>query len=1180
MSKHVTRGLLYYLALLLLYLSAISIPGCGSSTVGTPGISDADVSARGLASTLVAEQAGFTLYQYDTSGQFGGTAHYQLQLQEERDLVKLQVFATADQLKCTLLELRYDATQLSPQLCSPQEWPATPELLKLAVLDRPGRVYYGAVLPQPQTAPGVSGAFALCTIEFLRDGGRSISATPELDGANPNDQVQDMLLDPVSGQLTYHYANTGDYDQNSEVNIADLVPVGVHFGASSTETGGFALEDVCSVVDGDSNGVINIADITPLGMHWGHLVQEWRLYGGAEADYPADEADDNGSAALLGTLIVTAYSGDTASERLAYDELVAGAAGYGGECCWLRPFDGETEGLASNCLNLPQGDRTPPVWTHDPGGVGILRVVPLDGGARLQWGEATDADSPPVTYVIYYNPGASVDFGTATRLELAVSVPPDPAVDQQEEISGLDNGVEYAFAVRAQDAASPPNEDSNANVLTCTPAALQQLPDTVTQATTINGPAQLPNGGTCDVATEGELRIRGDLEIAGTLEGHAHYLQLVVEGNLLVSGSILHTPPDQVPPPSDGNAGSLNILVHGNVEFTDTSHVSTNGNFYLVDDPESFISPEDAATDVDQGDIGQFPYTLAPHLPHETGAAKAADTVLARQVSQTQYYGPPTYYYVSGDWGKVPTPPPGTRRIVYRIYPVAGYLSFQDFSIEASKGRDGADAIGGCSPVGGDGQDCPFRLRINCGRAMTFNNVTIKLGDGGDGGMAVTDTDCDPGVAKGGKGGKPNNRFLFTAGQSINIVGSFNFNPGNGGKGGDATAFGANKAPGCIAESGGDALAFGGDGGEVPRWGVSTRGNVGGASSMNLGEAKGGKGGDGTASAGDGGADTCVPGAKGGDGGTAVAEGGRGGKSTFTNGGSGAAGGGARGGDGGSTIASGGDGGDGNSCGKLPGGDGGDGGYAIATAGDGGIASGAGPSTNGEQGGADAQAGDGGDGGDGWGPGVGGKGGLASATGNPANAEDGDPGTDGMWDFAAFSHHQIVMTDLPHDPSVPISPIPGGLFPLPIYDMNAGGEVVGNLLIELTPLEPGAGFEIINWDLAGHPGGPTVLRMMGRCLMRIDKSKAVYGSGSSPPWVGLEYSQYYTACDFSSDFVRGQFSFAMEPLNDFIIPGNDAYVPISTEFYVEPTGGEWDNCDITCGASCITEVIEITIIDP
>jgi hypothetical protein len=69
------------------------------------------------------------------------------------------------------------------------------------------------------------------------------------------------------------YRNAGDYDQNGEVNIADITPVGVHFRKTSSADDW----DVARMADGDGNGEINIADITPIGANFRNSLEGYLL---------------------------------------------------------------------------------------------------------------------------------------------------------------------------------------------------------------------------------------------------------------------------------------------------------------------------------------------------------------------------------------------------------------------------------------------------------------------------------------------------------------------------------------------------------------------------------------------------------------------------------------------------------------------------------------------------------------------------------------------------------------------------------------------------------------------------------------------------------------------------------------------------------------------------------------
>jgi hypothetical protein len=98
-------------------------------------------------------------------------------------------------------------------------------------------------------------------------------------------EVSDLLLegsDAAGWQLSWSYLSTGDYDFNSEVNIADLTPIGVHYRARYGGPGWAAADRA----DGDRNGEVNIADITPIGINYGTALAGYNIYGGAVAEGP------------------------------------------------------------------------------------------------------------------------------------------------------------------------------------------------------------------------------------------------------------------------------------------------------------------------------------------------------------------------------------------------------------------------------------------------------------------------------------------------------------------------------------------------------------------------------------------------------------------------------------------------------------------------------------------------------------------------------------------------------------------------------------------------------------------------------------------------------------------------------------------------------------------------------
>ncbi|MCH7471596.1 hypothetical protein IIA79_01395 [bacterium] len=124
------------------------------------------------------------------------------------------------------------------------------------------------------------------------------ASVPPLEEHN---RVTDLvLLDDGAGgySLEWSYVNTGDYDLNSEVNIADLTPIGQHFGATSAD----ANWDRAWVADGDGNGEVNVADVTPIGQNFlatvgGYVVDGSYLANGpwerlGTAHFPTDTEED------------------------------------------------------------------------------------------------------------------------------------------------------------------------------------------------------------------------------------------------------------------------------------------------------------------------------------------------------------------------------------------------------------------------------------------------------------------------------------------------------------------------------------------------------------------------------------------------------------------------------------------------------------------------------------------------------------------------------------------------------------------------------------------------------------------------------------------------------------------------------------------------------------------------
>ncbi|HVU09000.1 MAG TPA: hypothetical protein VHG89_10695 [Verrucomicrobiae bacterium] len=123
-------------------------------------------------------------------------------------------------------------------------------------------------------------------------------------------------------------------------------------------------------------------------------------------------------------------------------------------------------------------DALPPVWdstaatdpTPPAPRVGVQEVVAGNGSATVYWDVARD-QTGPVYYNIYYSTGGTVNFVTATKLShVAPDIPANynyptgtgPGVYPYcYTVKGLQNGMTYAFAIRAEDSCLPAHEDTN-----------------------------------------------------------------------------------------------------------------------------------------------------------------------------------------------------------------------------------------------------------------------------------------------------------------------------------------------------------------------------------------------------------------------------------------------------------------------------------------------------------------------------------------------------------------------------------------------------------------------------------------------------------------------------------------------------------------------------------------------
>jgi len=227
-----------------------------------------------------------------------------------------------------------------------------------------------------QPAPEVDSALfeqlkAELTKQLIGRGEERIATAAPSGSAN---SVRDLMLtvhEDESATLSWRYLNTGDYDQNGEVNVSDLTPIAVNFLAQSPTPAGtwmqileqttsgyaslFDADSAVSAVDGDRNGEINVSDVTPIGQNFGARLAGYYIFASNNgADYPAAGAPT--SIVPLGTIMLADALGKRGTDRLHFAFELASAPA--GTCYWVQPFHDSAQGPASAYTG--NGWDTPP----------------------------------------------------------------------------------------------------------------------------------------------------------------------------------------------------------------------------------------------------------------------------------------------------------------------------------------------------------------------------------------------------------------------------------------------------------------------------------------------------------------------------------------------------------------------------------------------------------------------------------------------------------------------------------------------------------------------------------------------------------------------------------------------------------------------------------------------------
>jgi hypothetical protein len=291
----------------------------------------------------------------------------------------------------------------------------------------PGAVEIAA-LPAPDGVE--AGVWAELTAELRRvlveyqPESKAISAPPEGDAG----LVELSYYEPTS-TLRWLYVSLGDYDQNGIVGVSDLTPLGVHFGEESPDGAGqpFPAESLGAAIDGNGDGLIGVSDIAPIGQNFGRRVAGYNLYVATGAVSPPAEAQHPNPAGSTWLGEIGLAEGDaTAGRRRFYRQVVPT---QDEQYYWVRPYDGDDEGWASNGVHVKLPPPQPPlaslkvsgstktlahiVWdaagSLDPDGEIVKYEWDFDGDGVFEYDSGTDAKVD----FYYYEAG---DYGCTVRV--------------------------------------------------------------------------------------------------------------------------------------------------------------------------------------------------------------------------------------------------------------------------------------------------------------------------------------------------------------------------------------------------------------------------------------------------------------------------------------------------------------------------------------------------------------------------------------------------------------------------------------------------------------------------------------------------------------------------------------------------------------------------------------------
>ncbi len=189
--------------------------------------------------------------------------------------VAVTVKATeAEELAGANFNLHYDSKLFSPEKVELTDFLGIHEqVLSLTILDGKDHVAVGVAQIHNRGGIPVNGSGDLATVFFNNGPATTMRHASAAPGGDDN-AVSDLLITGQSADaisLRWTEVNLGDYDNNSEVNMADLTPIAILFGRSD-------FTPHVKLVDGDRNGEVNLADISVIAKNYQNTINGYTIY--------------------------------------------------------------------------------------------------------------------------------------------------------------------------------------------------------------------------------------------------------------------------------------------------------------------------------------------------------------------------------------------------------------------------------------------------------------------------------------------------------------------------------------------------------------------------------------------------------------------------------------------------------------------------------------------------------------------------------------------------------------------------------------------------------------------------------------------------------------------------------------------------------------------------------------